>query len=122
MSCVRAEEAEEFFVIVEQRRVSQATLKALRGLSLLRPEWRLKRNANALLDRLARGQEGLYTDTERVWLAELSVCRVPGEVQQVAYKLLNTYERYQLEQALSGLFRRARTQTDDPAGRRAEDV
>jgi hypothetical protein len=77
----------------------------------LQPVYRLNRNLKVVLGLLAEGSDSLYDGEETKQLAYLSAKGLSQELQDVAYTLLNTYERYQIKQATEGLYKRARARS-----------
>lgn len=74
------------------------------------PADRLRLNSVVVVGLLAEGAEEIYSPAEVRALVSLTNRAVSNEAQQTAYALLNTYERYQLQQSMSEIFRDARAQ------------
>ena len=93
------------------------------NLARMPPSPRLRLNLLAVLNLLNDGSQELYTPFEVKALVSLSNRGVPTMEQETAYALLNTYERYQLQQSMVALFRDAHAQKfEDPTSGNAEDA
>ena len=84
-------------------------LQLFKTLAGMRPEHRLARNLKAAVTQLADDSELIFSEHERNVLTRLDSAGVSTEHKEVAQALLNVYERYQLTQALTPLFKHARS-------------